>query len=145
GITACCCPASREGFCPGMSKTTAICPYPSTGFNPHGKPAWGPATVSPIPNSIKPLTRIVYLPESDTMIPARGRPVGTDWTAIGTRIEVYHGWLAGNTAAPNPVIGLSSSNPKSITAAGNYLFVGYVHRQPNIDAFNLSTAALAAT
>lgn len=43
------------------------------------------------------------------------------------------------------MIGLSSANPKSITAAGNYLFVGYVHTQPNIDAFNLSTGALAAT
>ncbi|CAJ6901402.1 SMP-30/Gluconolaconase/LRE-like region family protein [Burkholderia pseudomallei] len=139
------CLDSRGGVWAGLDKTNAIWHYPLTGFDANGKPAWGPATVTPIPNSIKPLTRIVYLPESDTMILARGRPVGTDWTAIGTRIEVYHGWLAGNTAAPNPVIGRSSANPKSITAAGNYLFVGYVHTQPNIDAFNLSTGALAAT
>jgi Tfp pilus tip-associated adhesin PilY1 len=28
-----------------------------------------------------------------------------------------------------------------MTAAGNYLFVGYVHTVPNIDAFNLTTGA----
>jgi hypothetical protein len=46
---------------------------------------------------------------------------------------------------PNPVIILTSANPKSITAAGNYLFVGYVHTVPNIDAFNLATGNLDTT
>jgi hypothetical protein len=69
----------------------------------------------------------------------------TDWTGIGTRVEVYHGWLAGNTTNPNPVITLTSANPKSLTAAGNYLFVGYVHTVPNIDAFNLATGTLDNT
>jgi hypothetical protein len=32
-------------------------------------------------------------------------------------------------------------NPKAMAAAGNYLFVGYVHTIPNIDAFNLTTGA----
>jgi hypothetical protein len=58
---------------------------------------------------------------------------------------VYHGWLAGNRTTPNPVIDITSANPKSIVAAGNYLFVGYVHTVPNIDAFNLTTGKLDAT
>jgi len=45
----------------------------------------------------------------------------------------------------NPVITLSSANPKSIAAAGNYLFVGYVHTVPNIDAFNLTSGNLDTT
>lgn len=79
------------------------------------------------------------------MILASGITGSTDWTAIGTRVEVYHGWLAGNTLSPNPVITVSSTNPKSIAAAGNYLFVGYVHTVPNIDAFNLTTGAQTIT
>jgi len=79
------------------------------------------------------------------MILAQGLTGGSGWTSIGTRVEVYHGWLAGNTTAPNPVINLTSANPKSITAAGNYLFVGYVHTVPNIDAFNLTTGGLDTT
>jgi hypothetical protein len=79
------------------------------------------------------------------MILASGVTGSTDWTGIGTRVEVYHGWLAGNTSSPNPVITLSSTNPKSIAAAGNYLFVGYVHTVPNIDAFNLTTGAQTIT
>jgi len=43
------------------------------------------------------------------------------------------------------VIKLTSANPKSITAAGNYLFVGYVSTVPNIDAFNLATGSLDTT
>jgi hypothetical protein len=91
------------------------------------------------------LTRIIYLPESDTMILAQGIAGSWDWTAMQSRIEVYHGWSAGNTTKPDPVINLTSVNPKSITAAGNYLFVGYVHTVPNIDAFNLTTGHLDTT
>jgi hypothetical protein len=79
------------------------------------------------------------------MILAQGIVGSTDWTSIGTRVEVYHGWLAGNQSSPNPVINLTSANPKSITAAGNYLFVGYVNTVPNIDAFNLATGSLDTT
>jgi hypothetical protein len=43
------------------------------------------------------------------------------------------------------VINLTSANPKSIAASGNYLFVGYVHTAPNIDAFNLATGSLDTT
>ncbi|RQS60672.1 SMP-30/gluconolaconase/LRE-like region family protein [Burkholderia sp. Bp8963] len=143
----------RNGFCldskgdvwAGLDKTNAIWHYPLTGFDASGKPNWGAGVSTPIPGTIAPLTRIIYLPESDTMILAQGIVGSTDWTAIGTRIEVFHGWLAGNTSAPNPVINLTSANPKSITAAGNYLFVGYVHTVPNIDAFNLTTGSLDNT
>ncbi|MGU7770411.1 SMP-30/gluconolaconase/LRE-like region family protein [Burkholderia sp. MR1-5-21] len=143
----------RNGFCldskgdvwAGLDKTNAIWHYRLTGFDANGKPTWGAGESTPIPGTIAPLTRIIYLPESDTMILAQGIVGSTDWTAIGTRIEVYHGWLAGNTTAPKPVINLTSANPKSITATGNYLFVGYVHTVPNIDAFNLTTGALDNT
>ncbi|CAE6781565.1 hypothetical protein R69927_02401 [Paraburkholderia domus] len=143
----------RDGFCldskgdvwAGLDKTNAIWHYPLTGFDANGQPSWGAGIATPIPGTITPLTRIIYLPESDTMILAQGILGSTDWTSIGTRIEVYHGWLAGNTTVPNPVINLTGANPKSITAAGNYLFVGYVHTVPNIDAFNLTTGSLDTT
>lgn len=143
----------RNGFCldshgdvwAGLDKTNAIWHYPLTGFSSDGKPIWGSGISTPTPSTITPLTRVIYLPETDTMILGQGIIGSTDWTAIGTRIEVYHGWIAGNTTTPNPVIILSSANPKSIAAAGNYLFVGYVHTVPNIDAFNLTTGSLDIT
>jgi hypothetical protein len=143
----------RDGFCldskgdvwAGLDKTNAIWHYPLIGFDSNGKPTWGPGIATPIPSTITPLTRIIYLPESDTMILAQELAGGTDWTSIGTRVEVYHGWLAGNTTMPNPVIDITSPNAKSITATGNYLFVGYVHAVPNIDAFNLTTGTLDNT
>ncbi|QGZ57866.1 SMP-30/gluconolactonase/LRE family protein [Paraburkholderia acidiphila] len=143
----------RNGFCldskgdlwVGLDKTNVISHYPLTGFDSTGKPLWGAALATPVPATISRLTRIVYLPESDTMILTGEDASITDWTAVGTRVEVYHGWLAGNTGAPNPVITLTSANPKSIAAAGNYLFVGYMHTVPNIDAFNLTTGAIDTT
>jgi len=143
----------RNGFCldangdiwAGLDKTNAIWHYPLTGFDVNGQPIWGAGVSTSTPSTIAPLTRIVYVPATDTMILAQGIVGSTDWTSIGTRVEVYHGWLAGNTTAPNPVITLSSANPKSIAAAGNYLFVGYVHTVPNVDAFNLTTGSLDIT
>ncbi|WP_133645613.1 SMP-30/gluconolactonase/LRE family protein [Paraburkholderia flava] len=129
----------------GLDRTNHIYHYPLTGFDATGKPTWGPGIAIYIPLSIRPLTRIIYLAESDTMILAQGIVGSTDWTSIGTRIEVYHGWSAGNKTAPNPVITLTNANPKSITAAGNYLFVGYVHTVPNIDAYDLNSGSLATT
>lgn len=139
----------RNGFCidskgdiwAGLDKTNAIWHYPLTGFDVTGKPIWGAGISMPAPSTIGTLTRIIYLADSDTMILASGISGSTDWTAIGTRVEVYHGWQAGNTSSPNPVITVSGTNPKTIAAAGNYLFVGYVHTVPNIDAFNLTTVA----
>ena len=145
--------AVTAGFCidgkgdvwAGLDRTNHIYHYPLTGFDGEGKPTWGPAVTIPIPASIQPLTRIIYLADSDTMILAQGIPGSPDWTAMQSRIEVYHGWSAGNTTKPDPVINLTSVNPKSMTAAGNYLFVGYVHTVPNIDAFNLTTGHLDTT
>jgi hypothetical protein len=142
----------RNGFCldskgdiwAGLDKTNAISHYRLTGFDANGKPLWGAPTTMPIPSTISQLTRILYLPESDTMILA-GITGSTDWTAVGSRVEVYHGWLGGNRTMPNPVINLTGANPKSIVAAGNYLFAGYVHTVPNIDAFNLTTGKLDTT
>jgi hypothetical protein len=139
------CIDSRGDVWAGLNRTNHIYHYPLTGFDGEGKPTWGPATTISIPESIRPLTRIIYLPESDTMILAQGVAGSWDWTAMQTRIEVYHGWSAGNISQPNPVINLTSANPKSITAAGNYLFVGYVHTVPNIDAFNLTTGQIDTT
>lgn len=143
----------RNGFCldskgdiwAGLDKTNVISHYPLTGFDANGKPVWGAAITMPIPRTITQLTRIIYLPESDTMILTQGVTGSTDWTAVGSRVEIYHGWLAGNRATPNPVINIASANPKSIAAVGNYLFVGYVHTVPNVDAFNLTTGKLDTT
>lgn len=143
----------RNGFCldskgdiwAGLDKTNAISHYPLTGFDANGKPLWGAATTMPIPRTISQLTRIIYLPESATMILTHGATGSTDWTAVGSRVEMYHGWLAGNRTTPNPVINIPGANPKSIAAAGNYLFVGYVHTVPNVDAFNLTTGTLDTT
>lgn len=139
------CIDSRGDVWAGLDRANHIYHYPLTGFDGEGKPTWGPGIAISIPQSIRPLTRIIYLPESDTMILAQGIAGSWDWTAMQSRIEVYHGWSAGNTTKPNPVINLTSANPKSITAAGNYLFVGYVHTVPNIDAFNLTTGNLDTT
>ncbi len=129
----------------GLDRTNHIYHYPLTGFDGYGKPTWGAGIALPIPLSIRPLTRLIYLAETDTMILAQGIAGSWDWTAMNSRIEVYHGWSAGNMTRPDPVINLTSANPKSMTAAGNYLFVGYVHTVPNIDAFNLSTGHLDTT
>jgi hypothetical protein len=139
------CIDSRGDVWAGLDRTNHIYHYPLSGFDGNGKPSWGPAVTISIPQSIRPLTRIIYLAESDTMILAQGIAGSWDWTAMQSRIEVYHGWSAGNTTRPDPVINLTSANPKSITAAGNYLFVGYVHTVPNIDAFNLTTGQLVTT
>lgn len=145
------CIDSKGGVWAGLDKTGYIYHYPLIGFDAGGKPAWGPGIPIRIPASIQPLTRIVYLADSDTMILAQGMVGSTDWTAIGTRIEVYHGWSAGNTTAPNPVITLPHADAKSMDAAGRYLFVSYWFSGisgpawPNIDAFNLTTGNLDTT
>jgi hypothetical protein len=145
------CLDSKGGVWAGLNKTGNIYHYPLIGFDDTGKPTWGPGVPTRIPASVQPLTRIVYLADSDTMILAQGIVGSTDWTSIGTRIEVYHGWSAGNTTTPNPVINLTNADAKSIDAAGNYLFVGYWFSgisgpaRPNIDAFNLGTGNLDAT
>jgi hypothetical protein len=145
------CIDSKGGVWAGLDKTGYIYHYPLIGFDAGGKPTWGPGIPIRIPASVQPLTRIVYLADSDTMILGRGIVGGTDWTAIGTRIEVYHGWSAGNTTAPNPVITLPNAGAKSMDAAGNYLFVSYWFSGiggpalPNVDAFNLDTGNRDAT
>jgi hypothetical protein len=85
--------------------------YPLTGFDGYGKPTWGAATTISVPESIRPLTRILYLADSDTMILAQGIAGSWDWTAMKSRIEVYHGWSAGNISKPNPAGLLTSVRP----------------------------------
>ena len=138
----------RNGFCldtngdiwVGLDKTNAITHYPLTGFDANGMPIYGPPTTTPTPSSIAPLGGIEYIPSTDTMVLMNA--LSTDWTSLGGRVEVYHGWKAGNTTNPNQVINLKTSqNPKGRAAAGNYLFISYVHTVPDIDAYNLTTGA----
>lgn len=138
----------RNGFCldtngdiwVGLDKTNAITHYPLTGFDANGKPIYGTPTTTPTPSTIAPLAGIEYIPSTDTMVLMNGN--GTDWTSLGGRVEVYHGWMAGNTTTPNQVINLKTTqNPKGRAAAGNYLFISYVHTVPDIDAYNLTTGA----
>ncbi|MBN3798460.1 SMP-30/gluconolactonase/LRE family protein [Burkholderia sp. Ac-20392] len=129
----------------GLNGSNVITRYPMTGFDATGKPSWGKPVTTPVPSTVAPTTRILYQADSDTMILAQGLANNWDWTAMNGHIEVYHGWKNGNTTAPNPVINLTSANPKSIAAAGHYLFVGYVHTVPNVDVFDLNTGALVTT
>ncbi|MEN2474746.1 SMP-30/gluconolaconase/LRE-like region family protein [Burkholderia sp. GS2Y] len=129
----------------GLNGSNVISRFPMTGFDATGKPSWGKPTTTPVPSTVAPVTRIIYQADSDTMILAQGLAGNWDWTAMNGHIEVYHGWKNGNTSAPNPVINLTSANPKSIAAAGHYLFVGYVHTVPNIDVFDLNSGALVTT
>ncbi|WP_175873385.1 SMP-30/gluconolaconase/LRE-like region family protein [Burkholderia sp. BCC0397] len=129
----------------GLNGSNVITRYPMTGFDATGKPSWGKPVTTPVPSSVAPVTRIIYQADSDTMILAQGLAGNWDWTAMNGHIEVYRGWKNGNTSTPNPVINLTSANPKSIAAAGHYLFVGYVHTVPNIDIFDLNTGALVTT
>ncbi len=123
-----------------QDKTLAIQHYPLTGFAASGKPIWGPVVSTPVPASIRPLNRLVYLPSSDRMILAGG---SVDWTLIGDTIQVYNGWNAGNRT-PNVTITITRARAKSMAAAGDYVFVGY-YAIPNIDVFDLSTGALVLT
>jgi len=122
----------------GSGKPAVIKHYPLTGFASNGKPVWGPVVLTPAPVSIAPLNRIGYLPAGDRMVLAGG---SSDWTLIGNRIEVYKGWLAGNRI-PNTVITLNRAQAKSLTVAGDYVFIGY-YAIPTIDIFNLETGRLA--
>jgi hypothetical protein len=45
------------------------------------------------------------------MILAQGIAGSWDWTAMKSRIEVYHGWSAGNISKPNPAGLLTSVRP----------------------------------
>lgn len=138
----------RNGFCldtngdiwVGLDKTNAITHYPLTGFDVSGRPIYGTPTTTPTPSTIAPLGGIEYIPSTDTMVLMNAN--GTDWTSLGGRVEVYHGWKAGHTTNPDLVINLKTSqNPKGRAAAGNYLFISYVHTVPDIDAYNLTTGA----
>lgn len=143
----------RNGFClatngdiwVGLDKTNAITHYPLSGFDANGVPLYGTPTTTPTPSTIAPLGGIEYIPSTDTMVLMNALTTGTgsvDWTSLGGRVEVYHGWMAGNTTTPNLVITLKTSqNPKGRAAAGNYLFISYVHTVPDIDAYNLTTGA----
>lgn len=138
----------RNGFCLdslghiwiSQDKTDAIQHYPLTGFAANGKPVYGPVISTPTPASIARLNRLEYIPASDVMVLAGGN---ADWTLIGNRIEVYRGWIAGNRI-PNTVITLSRAQAKAMSAAGNYVFVGY-YAIPDIDVFDLTTGALVLT
>lgn len=139
---------SRNGFCldslgdvwTSQDKTNEIQHYTLNGFSASGKPKWGSAISIPVPASITPLNRIEYIPANDRMILAGG---SKDWTLIGNRVEVYNKWKAGNRS-PNIVITLNRAQAKAITAAGDYLFVGY-YAVPNIDAFSLVTGNLVVS
>ncbi|MBN3723849.1 SMP-30/gluconolaconase/LRE-like region family protein [Burkholderia sp. Ac-20379] len=128
----------------GMSGSSQVTHYPFAGFDASGKPSWRAGVAMPVPGTVKPITRVIYQAPTDTMVLAQGIAGSWDWTAMNGHLEVYHGWLAGNRT-PNPVIDLSSPNPKTIAVAGRYLFVGYVHTVPNIDVFDLSTGSLVTT
>ncbi|MDI7067043.1 hypothetical protein QMO17_38105, partial [Klebsiella pneumoniae] len=54
------CIDSRGDVWAGLDRTNHIYHYPLTGFDGEGKPIWGPGIAISIPQSIRPLTRIIY-------------------------------------------------------------------------------------
>jgi hypothetical protein len=112
--------------------------YPLTSLDADGKPNWRPGIAIRIP-VMHPAVDTHCLPrEQRHQDPGTGNRRNTDLTSMGMRIEVYHGWSACNATRPHLVISLTNASAKSITAADDYLFVGYVHTVPNIDALRSS-------
>lgn len=123
------------------NKDNAIKRYPLTGFGDDGKPKWGEPESTPIPASIEHLGRLEYVPESDTLV--LGSKPANSWVVLGSRVEVYKGWRAGNRT-PSAVIDLKKAVAKSMAAAGGYLFVGY-YAMPDVDVFDLATGSPVLT
>ena len=123
------------------NSSNTITHYPLTGFNTNGQPIWGTPIYVPTPATIGQLNRLEYVPGRDTMVLAGG---SSDWTLIGNRVEVYDGWQAGNTSSPNTVITLTRAQAKSMSVAGDYLFVGY-YATNTMDVFALDGGSLVQT
>ena len=110
----------------------------------------GPGVATRVPDSIQPLTRIVYLADSDTMVLRAGRRREQRLDVDRHAHRGVSRLSAGNTTKPDLVITLPHSGAKSIDAVGNHLFVGYWFSSsgplwPNVDAFNLTTGKLDTT
>jgi hypothetical protein len=114
-------------------------PLSADRFRRDRQPQWGAATTISTPESVRPTARILYLPESDTMILAQGLAGNWDWTAMNGYIEVYHGWTRAISTGRAPLSRSPARIRNRFAAAGNYLFVGYVHTVPNIDIYDLTT------
>lgn len=124
--------------------------YRLTGFDAAtGAPQWAlPPTNYAIPPSIQPLGRVGYLADTDTLVLLQANVALNDWTSLGSRMEVYKGWVAGggyNGQAPDVVVNITAANPKPAAFAGTHVFIGYCHTVPNIDAFSIHTGALDFT
>lgn len=117
--------------------------YHYLGLDANGLPSWSSPTIYSVPSTLTGgLGRLAYLPLSHTMILASKN--GADWTSLGSRVEVYANWPA-NQTTPTVITLNTALNPKTLSADGSYLFVGYVHTVPNIDAYSLATGALTTT
>ncbi|MDB6019040.1 MAG: hypothetical protein JWR19_3529 [Pedosphaera sp.] len=114
---------------------------PLTGFSTNGQPVWGSPISVPTPAGIMPLNRLGYVPGSDTMVLAGG---SSTFGLIGNTIQVYQGWLAGNTNNPNSVITLTRAQAKSMAVVGAYVFIGY-YATNTIDVFELDNGSLVET
>ena len=108
------------------------------GFNANTHAPWWvlPPVETPIPASVVPLGRLEYLSRTDTMVLAQALP--SDWTTPAGRVEVYHGWKAGNTRVPSLTFNITATNPKALAIAGNYLFVACLLQSTCIAALSPS-------
>lgn len=138
----------RNGFClaadgdvwTSEDKTDAIQRHRFAGWAPDGSPRWSAPESTPVPDSIRRLNRLEYLPESDTMVLNGG---DANWIMVGPRVEVYEGWGKG-VRTPTRSFRIERPQPKCMAAAGDHLFVGYYSTNA-IDAFDLRTGRLVLT
>lgn len=112
---------------------------PLTGFEPTGRPIYGPARTWPLPPEFISVERILYDPPTDRMILTgftRQHPdPGGAWGLVGTEMFCYDNWLRGaqlRWRIPLPFKTWQGGGPhemimpKSLDYAGDYVFVAYV-------------------
>lgn len=109
--------------------------YPCKGLDANGVPQYDPepAAVVDRPGDFKDMERIEYIPETDTMFisgyterwPAKDQ----HFIPAGSVVAAYPRWKAGNRTAawvtPVPYSQNPYAIPKSMSAAGDYVFVFY--------------------
>jgi hypothetical protein len=119
------------------TETTGITKFPLKGFDSYGSPIYAIENRQSfvMPAEFKNIQRIEYIAETDTMYISgyesqdfnREKATGT----IGTKIVKYINWssspqVAAQFAIPYDLDSNPRVLPKSISVAGDYLFVGYV-------------------
>jgi hypothetical protein len=124
---------------------------PFTGFDAAGKPQFGTAQEWPAPAPFSDLQRVVYLPQTDTLLLAGYTPDKKEqtWGIIGKEMMRIEGWRKGNRAATwtmnVPHDWTPAKGPrvimKTMTVEGDYIFMAGVETRAQVWVFRLSDGA----